>query len=107
MPVPRRLIMHPLNDQVVELLGMQDALTSQYFNSATVTATLKTRQGVAIDGCNALPLSYVASSNGDYRGQVQETFNPRVGGYFMHYDFNQAGTVVHLEVRTSVRVRRS
>ncbi len=51
-------------DTLVNLTGHQDTLTGNYINNATVTASV-------LDGDTTLfsaSLSYVASSNGNYRG---------------------------------------
>ncbi len=107
MAVPRRIVLYQSNDQVVELFGLQDSLTGDYLNSATVTATLK-RKGIAIEGCDEISLNYILSSNGNYRGQVEETFNPPAkSGYVLHYDADQGGTVLHIEIPTVVKIRRS
>lgn len=63
------------NDQVLKVLGVQDAITEAYINDATVTARIKLR-GNEVDGQSwPLTLSYVAASNGNYQGLLQDTID--------------------------------
>jgi len=56
------------NTNVLELTGLQNALTAAYINDATVTVTVKDAAGTAVSGETwPLAMSYVAASNGDYR----------------------------------------
>lgn len=61
------------NDQVIELLGARDAVTGDYLNSKTVTCTVKDSDGVNVSGETwPITLSYIAASNGDYRGTLED-----------------------------------
>lgn len=56
------------NTGVAELNGLQNGLTSDYINDATVECTLYLK-GAPVDGQSwPLTLDYVVDSNGDYRG---------------------------------------
>ena len=57
------------NDMLVEIDGLQDSSDDSFLNAATITATIKDKDGVAVIG-QTLPisLSYVSSSNGKYQG---------------------------------------
>ena len=62
------------NDLVVEVNGLQEPTESAYQNSATVTCTIQDRSGTAVSGVSwPLTLSYVAASDGIYRGTVDST----------------------------------
>ena len=80
MALPTKLLLVRLNDQFVEIDGLQDAVTLAYYNNATVSATLVDQNNDAVPGLSALPMPYVSGSNGNYRGLVEQTFNPPLGG---------------------------
>jgi hypothetical protein len=62
------------NDQTLTLEGLQDEVTSNYINDATVTATVKDRAGNAVSGQSwPLTLDYVTASDGIYRGNLEDT----------------------------------
>jgi hypothetical protein len=61
---------HIGEDNVVEWLRLRNNITEAYVNTATVRATLKDSTGEIIAGAWAVVLSYVAGSNGDYRGTI-------------------------------------
>ena len=55
------------NDQAITLSGLQDTITGDYVNDATVTVTLQI-DGVDLGGETwPLAMGYVAGSNGNYR----------------------------------------
>lgn len=61
------------NDHLLTLEGVQDAVSGDYLNAATVTATLKTRAGVEVEGDNwPITLDYVADSDGNYQGVIED-----------------------------------
>jgi hypothetical protein len=98
--VPTRLILFKANDQVIEVKGLKNNVSGAFLNAATVTATLKDPAGANVTGLTAIPLAYVAASSGDYRGQVEETFNPaQKDGYTLHIDASEGGLVLHVEIR--------
>lgn len=108
MAFPSKVTLYKLNDNYIEIDGLSDGLDpTTYFNAATITATLKDSSGNNVTGATNISLSYVASSNGKYRGTVQETFNPSVGSYTLHIDASQGGIVGHWEVPASVKIRKS
>ena len=115
MTVPTRVTITKLNDDFVEVVGLakqirqaDGTLQKTYLNAASVTATLKDSTGTPVTGFNGITLVYVAGSNGIYGGQIQETFSPAVGGsYTLHIDASEGGLVMHLEIATTVSVRRS
>lgn len=97
MAIPPKLYLTIGNDQYIELDGLQDAVSLSYQdNNATVTATLyDLNDAIAVnaDGSAALSgieMSYIAGSQGSYRGLVDSTFNPPLGG---GYTLNIVATV--------------
>lgn len=58
------------SDTLVQLTGLQNALTGAYIDDATVTAVLTDEDGNAVAGGEAITLAYVADSDGDYAGEV-------------------------------------
>ena len=109
MAFPSKVILYKLNDNFIEIDGLADGLdAANYFNAATITATLKDSAGVNVAGIIALPLTYVSASNGKYRGAVQEAFDPPAGGgYSLIIDASQGGVVGRWAVKTDVKVRTS
>lgn len=107
MAIPTKVVLFIENDLYIEIDGLHDGLdAAAYFNTATVTATLKDRDGDVVTGINGLTLSYVAASNGKYRGIVQETFNTTLGGgYKLEIVANQSGTVGKWVIPAEVKIR--
>jgi hypothetical protein len=61
------------NDNLLSVENLKNAATSVYINDATVTATLKDKLGVNVVGQSwPLTLGFVASSNGVYRGTLED-----------------------------------
>lgn len=70
------------NDNLLELIGLKDAVTDTYINNATVTAILKNAAtGEELTGQTwPISLSYIASSNGDYRATIEyDVAYPAIG----------------------------
>lgn len=59
-------------DYYALLSGAQDSGDGSFLNSATVTFALYTAAGVAVPGASGTA-SYVAASNGNYRGTIEST----------------------------------
>lgn len=56
------------NDMVLEVSGLQNEVSREYLNAASVTVSLADAAGAAVSGATwPLSLSYVTSSNGVYR----------------------------------------
>jgi hypothetical protein len=110
MSVPSSITLYAKNDQYIEIDGLADGLNpSSYINGATVTLTLKDATGTIVPEVNALVLSYVASTNGVYRGQVANTLNPATlgSGYKFYLDVDNAGVKLHMEISGAVKVRKT
>lgn len=62
------------SDNVLEVNGLFDSLTSAYVNDATVVATLYDRDGVEVTGQSwPLALPYASGTNGIYRGILSDS----------------------------------
>lgn len=108
MAIPSYIILYALNEQYIEIDGLTDALAGTPLNAATVTATLVNTAGTVADpAISGLALSYIAASNGNYRGTVAATFNPPAGNYTLKIDAAQGLVVLHLEIPVSVQTRRN
>lgn len=60
------------NDQILQVESVQDEISGEYQNAATVTATVKNIGGVEVSGQSwPMTLSYVTDSNGNYRGTLE------------------------------------
>lgn len=79
-----------LNTNILELQGLKDALSDSYINNATVSiTTIEDEDGVAVLPLSGSPItmSYVAGTNGNYRGVLDATL-PFAAGvcYTAHID---------------------
>lgn len=65
-----------LNDTVVELRALKNAVTDEYVNDATVTVTIKDILGSAVTGLTfPITLTYVTGSNGIYRATLDKALS--------------------------------
>ncbi len=55
------------NTNVLDIVGLKNAIADTFINDATVTVTIKGPDGEDIDGDWPMTMDYVASSDGDYR----------------------------------------
>lgn len=58
------------NDHLILLLALQDSETDEFVNTAIVTAQIKTEDGENVG--DEIELEYIADSDGNYRGLIQE-----------------------------------
>ena len=59
------------NTNLLEVIGLKDAVTGSFINGALVTATIKDKAGAVVAGQTfPVTLAYVAASNGDYRASL-------------------------------------
>ncbi len=59
------------NTNLLEVIGLKDAVAGTFINDAAVTATIKDKAGVVVSGQSfPVTLVYVAGSNGDYRATL-------------------------------------
>lgn len=70
-----KIIFHG-NDNLILVKGVYNNATSAYVNNATVNVTLKDANGTDLTGQTwPLVLSYIAASNGDYQGTIDDAAN--------------------------------
>lgn len=70
------------SDNLITLVGLTNGADSTFINSATVSATLKDSFGVNVTGqAWPLTLDYVASSNGNYQGTLQDVLALSASNY--------------------------
>jgi hypothetical protein len=63
------------SDALLELNGLRDAVTGDYLNVATVTASIRDLKGNLVVGAENIIMEHVSSSNGDYRGRISHAAN--------------------------------
>jgi hypothetical protein len=61
------------NTNILEVRGLQEAISGDYINNATVSVTIVNDCGAAISGQSwPLSMTYVATTNGDYRATISD-----------------------------------
>jgi len=61
------------NYQTIRVLGLQDEISGEYLNTATVTAVIKERSGASVAGGSwPIALEYIADSDGNYFGNFDD-----------------------------------
>ena len=94
------------NDNIIELTGLKDAITDTEINSATVTVTLKDKDGVDVTG-ETWPLTMAAvGSGGTYRATLQDTLGVTLlDQYTAEIDVTDAGTTAKWSIPAQVTLR--
>jgi len=106
MALDNKYIFYKKNDQYFEWNGLKDGLTLAFENTATVVGTLKDSSGTAVAGFTTITFNYVAASSGLYRGQIEETFDPPLGGgYTLHMDATVGTKKGHWEKPVEIKTR--
>lgn len=103
------------NTNVVELIGLKDAVADAFINNATVTVTLYDSTGVAVTVASGGPaqswpttMDYVAASDGIYRAYLSSGLELVAGNqYFAHIDADSGGAQGHWEFAFVAKTRRS
>lgn len=96
------------NDMVVEVRGLENEVTGENINNATVTCTLLDAEGDEVSGQSwPMSMTYVASSAGVYRGTLPYTLGiSPAGRYTLKIDVDAgAGLRGQWEVPCVCRVR--
>ena len=57
------------NDNTIELDGLYDNVSAGYVNDATLSLVIRDLEGTLI---STVSMSYVATTNGNYRGNIEE-----------------------------------
>lgn len=113
MPItatPPKQTLYAQNTQVVQVTGVQDALTGSFIDTMVMTLTLFDQNGNPINECDGVAFTYVPASNGNYQAIFgDEAFDPPVGsGYKLVIDGNDgSGNILHLELTAQVVARQS
>lgn len=77
------VIVYVLNDHIIKVTGLRDGATSQYINDATVQATMVDHNGAEVEGVTwPLTLNYVADSDGNYVGLLEEELKVSPSGIY-------------------------
>lgn len=58
------------SDSSIEIDALKDPTDNTFVNDATVTANVKTPAGAVVSNGGPITLSYIANSDGDYRGTL-------------------------------------
>lgn len=95
------------NSTVLEIDALTNAQTAAYINDATVEATLVDRSDAEVSGQSwPLTLSYVAASDGTYRGVLEEDLVVVAGAPYTAKITATSGSLVgYWELPVSVRAR--
>lgn len=88
-------------DTVIYVQGLHDVVTEDYDNGATITAAVADADGAGVTGATAINVAYVAASDGDYAGEVQNTVT-LVDGAWYTITLTIAGT----SYTTTLKLRR-
>jgi hypothetical protein len=96
------------NTQVTTLAGLQDDETGLFISGASLQMTLVDDDGNKVVGCIQVPMTYVATTNGNYQGTFgNNTFYPSIGtSYTLLIDGSYLGSYIHLEVPVEVQARK-
>lgn len=93
------------NTQYV-LARINNTLTYEYFNAATVTANVKAPDGSSVTG--NVSMAYRAGSNGEYLASISSGLALTDGvTYTLHIDATQDGVVGHWEIPILARTRNT
>jgi hypothetical protein len=71
------------SDNYIDLVGLKNKFTGDYYDDAVVTLTVKTRQGTPVTGLINVPALYVSGTGADitYRAAADDTVVLPVGLY--------------------------
>ena len=100
-------IYYPGNSGVLQIDALKNAQTDAYINDATVEATLVDRTDTEVSGQTwPLTLSYVAASDGTYRGVVEEDLSVVVSApYTAKITVTSGVLVAYWELPITIRTR--
>jgi hypothetical protein len=99
-------ILYIKSDNLIEVQGLQNAISLAYLNGATVRVTLAdAKTGTNIAGETwPLTLDYFAASNGDYRAVLVDTLVVTEGQRVLATITADAGAGLHREWRRYLQV---
>ncbi|RWN11761.1 hypothetical protein [Mesorhizobium sp.] len=97
------------NTNVIELSGLKSAVEGTFVNDASVTVTVKDKDGANVSGQSwPAAMAYVASSDGLYRGILEDDLALVDGEtYFAHVDADAGDNRIgHWEFHFVPKTRR-
>jgi hypothetical protein len=104
--LPIILYLYPMNTQVINVTGLQDQVSGNYLDAATVSATLYDRLGNPDSVLTDITLVYLAGTQGNYQGTVPFAFNAADGGgYNLVITADQGGVQAQWTIPVVVRPR--
>ena len=65
------MILYKSSDTVIQWDRLKSVRTGEYVSAATMTFTIKDRDGAALAGATDVAMSYIAASNGKYQGTLR------------------------------------
>lgn len=89
-------------DTVIRVVGLADAVSESYDNGATITANVYDETDTAVTGATSISVAYIASSDGNYAGEIQNTVTTFVEGDYYTIKITIAGT----SYTTTYKLRR-
>jgi hypothetical protein len=111
MATPNIIYLYPDNTQVIEIEGLQDALTGTFLNSATVSATLLDENGNEDPVLNDINMAYQPGSNGVYIGIVPSAFQITLplpqSGYTLQITADQGSSQAQWSIPVQIKARTS
>lgn len=104
--LPTKLFLSPGNTQVIQITELQDQITGEFLQNATVTATLYDQRGNPDPVLQNINLAYIVGTDATYLGTVSSAFNARIGGgYKLVVIAVQAGVQAEYTIPTIVQAR--
>lgn len=99
------LTIYKNEDNIVKLAGLKDTVTLAYVNDATVTYEFKSATAATLTSGT---LSYVAASDGIYRGTVDASVDFKVGSkYYLEVTGASSGRDLFRRIECEVKYRGS
>jgi hypothetical protein len=106
--LPNVVYLYPDNTQIVQITELQDQVSGQFLQNATVMATLYDRRGNPDQVFNNIQMSYIDGTDGTYQGQIPASFSAKLGGgYTLVLIAEQAGIQAQYSIPAIVQLRKS
>lgn len=95
------------NDQLLTISGVRDAITDETLDAATVEVTIKTRDGIAVDG-QSWPLLLTPEGAGVYSGILEDGLQLSKGDYLLEISIDAGDDLVaFFKMTVSANYRRT
>lgn len=106
MAITSKKILYQDNTQQIQLFGVTDSLSGNFWTTGTISGAIYDQAGNSI--VSGLTFVLQAGGTGNYFAQLPASFQPDVGdGYVLIVDGDQGGSHLHLEIPVEVRARQS